>query len=138
MSSYKDLLAQREKLEKQIEEAKSREYAEVLSDVKQKIADYGFTLAELVSVVAKLEKRGDPALASRRNTAIRNPAQPGRAAGSLLAGSPARIANNSRSERNPPAKHQRPHPFEGYVAFGVLKVGRGLGICHKNVMFSGK
>ena len=36
---YKDLLAQREKLEKQIEEAKSREYAEVLNDVKQKIAD---------------------------------------------------------------------------------------------------
>jgi DNA-binding protein H-NS len=32
MSSYKELLAQREKLEQQIEEAKSREYAEVLND----------------------------------------------------------------------------------------------------------
>jgi DNA-binding protein H-NS len=47
MSSYKDLLAQREALEKQIEEARSREYAEVLNDVKQKIADYGFSAAEL-------------------------------------------------------------------------------------------
>lgn len=47
MSSYKYLLAQREALEKQIEEARTREYSEVLSDVKQKIADYGFSAAEL-------------------------------------------------------------------------------------------
>ena len=47
MSSYKELLAQREKLEKQIEEAKSREYAEVLNEIKQKMADYGITLTEL-------------------------------------------------------------------------------------------
>ncbi|MDE1181473.1 H-NS histone family protein [Paraburkholderia sp.] len=47
MSSYKELLAQREKLEQQIEEAKSREYAEVLNEIKQKMADYGITLAEL-------------------------------------------------------------------------------------------
>jgi DNA-binding protein H-NS len=47
MSSYKELLAQREKLERQIEEAKSREYAEVLNEIKQKMADYGITLAEL-------------------------------------------------------------------------------------------
>jgi DNA-binding protein H-NS len=47
MSSYKELLAQREKLEKQIEEAKAREYAEVLSEIKQKMVDYGISLAEL-------------------------------------------------------------------------------------------
>jgi len=47
MSSYKELLAQREKLEKQIEEAKSREYAEVLNEIKQKMADYGISLSEL-------------------------------------------------------------------------------------------
>jgi len=47
MSSYKELLAQREKLEKQIEEAKEREYAEVLNEIKQKMTDYGITLAEL-------------------------------------------------------------------------------------------
>ena len=60
MSSYKDLLAQREKLEKQIEEAKAREYAEVLNDVKQKIADYGFTLAELGLSRVKAGKIGRP------------------------------------------------------------------------------
>jgi DNA-binding protein H-NS len=47
MSSYKELLAQREKLEQQIEEAKSREYGEVLNEIRQKMADYGITLAEL-------------------------------------------------------------------------------------------
>ena len=47
MSSYRELLAQREKLEKQIEEAKAREYAEVLNEIKQKMSDYGITLAEL-------------------------------------------------------------------------------------------
>lgn len=47
MPSYKELLAQRENLERQIEEAKSREYAEVLNEIKQKMADYGITLQEL-------------------------------------------------------------------------------------------
>jgi len=47
MSSYKELLAQREKLEKQIEEAKAREYAEVLNEIKQKMVDYGISLTEL-------------------------------------------------------------------------------------------
>ena len=54
MSSYKELLAQREKLEKQIEEAKAREYAEVLNEIKQKMADYGITLAELGGCRAKV------------------------------------------------------------------------------------
>jgi DNA-binding protein H-NS len=47
MPSYKELLAQRESLERQIEEAKSREYAEVLNEIKQKMADYGITIQEL-------------------------------------------------------------------------------------------
>ena len=58
MSSYKDLLAQREKLEKQIEEAKASEYAAVLNDVKQKISDYGFSLAERGLKGAKAAKAG--------------------------------------------------------------------------------
>ncbi|WP_414443625.1 H-NS family nucleoid-associated regulatory protein [Burkholderia sp. 22PA0106] len=58
MSSYKDLLAQREKLEKQIEEAKASEYTEVLNDVKQKISDYGFSLAELGLSRTKAVKAG--------------------------------------------------------------------------------
>ncbi|MBN3753061.1 H-NS histone family protein [Paraburkholderia sp. Tr-20389] len=56
MSSYRELLAQREKLEKQIEEAKAREYAEVLNEIKQKMADYGITLAELGGTRAKAVK----------------------------------------------------------------------------------
>src|ERR1700757_2123581 len=56
MSSYRELLAQREKLEKQIEEAKAREYAEVLNEIKQKMADYGITLAELGGGRAKNAK----------------------------------------------------------------------------------
>ncbi len=47
MSSYMDLLAQRETLERQIEEAKAREYTEVLNDLRQKIIDYGFSPLEL-------------------------------------------------------------------------------------------
>lgn len=47
MPSYKELLAQREALEQQIEEAKSREYAEVLNEIKQKMVDYGISLQEL-------------------------------------------------------------------------------------------
>ena len=58
MSSYKELLAQREKLEKQIEEAKAKEYAEVLNEIKQKMADYGITLAELGGGRGKLGKAG--------------------------------------------------------------------------------
>ncbi|GLU34014.1 H-NS histone family protein [Trinickia caryophylli] len=60
MSSYKELLAQREKLEKQIEEAKAREYAEVLNEIKQKMADYGITLAELGGGRGKNGKAGRP------------------------------------------------------------------------------
>ena len=60
MSSYKELLAQREKLEQQIEEAKSREYAEVLNEIKQKMADYGITLAELGGGRGKAAKVGRP------------------------------------------------------------------------------
>ncbi|MEI5997222.1 H-NS histone family protein [Paraburkholderia bengalensis] len=60
MSSYRELLAQREKLEKQIEEAKAREYAEVLNEIKQKMADYGITLAELGGTRAKPAKAGRP------------------------------------------------------------------------------
>lgn len=47
MSLYKELLAQREKLEKQIEETKAKEFATVVSEIKQKIADYGITAADL-------------------------------------------------------------------------------------------
>jgi DNA-binding protein H-NS len=47
MTSYKDLLAQREKLDREIEELKDKEIAAVVSDIKKKMADYGITVADL-------------------------------------------------------------------------------------------
>ena len=54
MSSYKDLLAQREKLEKQIEEAKASEYAADLNDV----ASLDVMLGALIYFYA-VDKRGE-------------------------------------------------------------------------------
>ncbi|WP_244814713.1 H-NS family nucleoid-associated regulatory protein [Caballeronia sp. Lep1P3] len=65
MPSYKELLAQRESLERQIEEAKSREYAEVLNEIKQKMADYGITLQELAG-----GRSGKSAKASRSRSGV--------------------------------------------------------------------
>lgn len=56
MSSYKELLAQREKLEKQIEEMRAKEYAAVISEIKQKMLDYGITLTDLGLNRGKLGK----------------------------------------------------------------------------------
>ena len=47
MASYKELLAQRAMLEKQIEEARQAELSEAISQVKQWIAEYGLTAADL-------------------------------------------------------------------------------------------
>ncbi len=60
MSSYKELLAQRETLEKQIKEAKEKEFAAIVSEIKQKIADYGVTLADLGFGRAKQAKPRQP------------------------------------------------------------------------------
>ena len=96
MSSYKDLLAQREKLEKQIEEAKSREYAEVLNDVKQKLPTTAFRSPNSASTARRQARLVARAQAWPPSTAIRKRARRGRAAASRRAGSPARTANSSR------------------------------------------
>ena len=41
MSSYKDLLKQREELEKQIQEARQRELAEAVAKVRALVEEYG-------------------------------------------------------------------------------------------------
>lgn len=43
MSTYRELLAQRAELERQIEEARNVELASAIAQVKQLIADYGLT-----------------------------------------------------------------------------------------------
>ncbi|WP_413197760.1 H-NS family nucleoid-associated regulatory protein [Pararobbsia alpina] len=47
MSAYKELLQQRQVLEQQIAEAKEREFAQVVDEIKQKMVDYSITLADL-------------------------------------------------------------------------------------------
>ncbi|WP_225721342.1 H-NS histone family protein [Candidatus Vallotiella sp. (ex Adelges kitamiensis)] len=62
MSSYQDLLVQREKLEKQIEEAKAKELVRIIEDIKQKMADYGLTLTDLGFGRGKPAKTNRPRL----------------------------------------------------------------------------
>ena len=47
MASYKELVAQRDRIEKQIEEARAHEVAEVIAQVKQKIHEYELTAKDL-------------------------------------------------------------------------------------------
>src|SRR5580698_702083 len=47
MTTYHELLAQRNELEKLIEQAREEEFTSVVADLKQKMADYGITLADL-------------------------------------------------------------------------------------------
>jgi len=47
MSSYKDLLKQREELEKQIQEARQRELAEAVAKVRALVEEYGLTTEDI-------------------------------------------------------------------------------------------
>ena len=47
MSTYKELLKQREELEQQINEARSRELADAVSKVRGLIAEYGLTAEDV-------------------------------------------------------------------------------------------
>lgn len=47
MATYKELLAQREELEKQIEAARTKEFDSVVADIRQKIEFYGISAADL-------------------------------------------------------------------------------------------
>ena len=56
MASYKELLAQKEKLEKELEEAKVREITAVVAEIRAKIAEYDLTIQDL-GLSAKAKKR---------------------------------------------------------------------------------
>ena len=58
MTTYKDLLQQRELLEKQIEEAKVREFDVVIVEIKQKMQDYGISASDLGLVRGPKAKKG--------------------------------------------------------------------------------
>ncbi|CAJ0780918.1 DNA-binding protein Bv3F [Ralstonia mannitolilytica] len=57
MATYKDLLAQKAKLEEQLEAARQKELAEVTVQVRQIVVEYGLT-AEDIGFVPKRGKRG--------------------------------------------------------------------------------
>ena len=47
MATYKDLVAQRKKLDEQIEAARAKEIEQVIAQTKQTIAEYGLTAEDL-------------------------------------------------------------------------------------------
>ncbi len=56
MSSYQELISQREKLDQQIEAAKAAEFDAVVNDIKRKMQDYGITCADLGIQLGKNNK----------------------------------------------------------------------------------
>ena len=56
MATYKDLLAQKAKLEEQLEAARQKELAEVTAQVRQIVLEYGLT-AEDIGFATKRGKR---------------------------------------------------------------------------------
>ena len=59
MTTYRELKAQAEKLMQQAEELRHQEIAEVIRDIKAKMAEYGITVADLGSAGKK--SAGKPA-----------------------------------------------------------------------------
>ncbi|PSB91684.1 H-NS family nucleoid-associated regulatory protein [Candidatus Pandoraea novymonadis] len=57
MSSYKELIAQRKKIDKQIEDARAKEVTEVIADIKQKIRDYDLSPKDLGFVTTDVRRR---------------------------------------------------------------------------------
>ncbi|MPW15392.1 H-NS histone family protein [Paraburkholderia sp. CNPSo 3157] len=47
MATYKQLTAQLEKLQKEMEQAREQEVTQTIAEIKQKIAEYGITAEEL-------------------------------------------------------------------------------------------
>ncbi|AXW24573.1 H-NS family nucleoid-associated regulatory protein [Ralstonia solanacearum] len=56
MATYKELLAQRQKLEEQLESARLKELEQVIAQVKQAVADYGLT-AEDIGLASKTKAK---------------------------------------------------------------------------------
>lgn len=57
MPTYKELLAQKQKLEEQLEAVRLKEFEQVVAQVKQIIADYGLTAAD-IGLASKSKVKG--------------------------------------------------------------------------------
>ncbi|MFM0091627.1 H-NS histone family protein [Paraburkholderia sediminicola] len=65
MARYKELLAQKQMLERQIEEARRAEAAAALEDVRKTVADFGFSPEDIFG--KRRKGKGEPAAAKYRN-----------------------------------------------------------------------
>ncbi|MGA4332484.1 H-NS family nucleoid-associated regulatory protein [Ralstonia nicotianae] len=64
MATYKELLAQKAKLEEQLEAARAAEVAAVIEQLRQVVAEYGLT-AEDIGFSSKAKKRKGPVVAAK-------------------------------------------------------------------------
>ncbi len=69
MTTYKELLQQREQLEKQISEARQRENAQAIEKVRSLVAEFGLTSEDIFATVKKVGKTGQKVAAKYRNPA---------------------------------------------------------------------
>lgn len=76
MSSYKELLQQRENLEKQIREARQRENQEAVDKVRALVAEFELTADDIFGSQRKSGKSGKPSASAGTKVApkYRNPA----------------------------------------------------------------
>lgn len=65
MATYKQLLAEKEKLEAQLEEARQAEVAAVIAQIQSVMADYGLTVDDLSA--RRRRKKAQPATAKYRD-----------------------------------------------------------------------
>lgn len=76
MSTYIEIMAQIEALQKQAEEARQREVGMVIADIREKIEAYHLTAADLGLVAAPAVIKEEPAESAKRSTVkpkYRNP-----------------------------------------------------------------
>jgi DNA-binding protein H-NS len=67
MASYKDLQSQIEKLQKQAEQARDKEVAAVVAQIRALMADYGIQGSDLGLSVKRKRKSGVPAVPKFQN-----------------------------------------------------------------------
>ena len=69
MSSYKQLSAQIAALMQQAEAARKREVVGVIAEIKEKMAEFGITAADLSSTGSRIPRKGITVAAKYRNPA---------------------------------------------------------------------
>ena len=98
MSTYKELLKQREDLEQQINEARTRELADAVGKVRSLIAEYGLTAEDVFPPArARASANAGAKVAPKYRDPVTGQTWTGPA--SRQSGLQTRIANNSLSKR---------------------------------------